>query len=81
VRWCDRGAQTASRWLQANNRTAMIISPISSAPVLADEVAYPNVARLATSEQPFQLGTVRLPCAPRRVPFAVWWCAVFRELV
>ena len=59
---CSNDVQAASEWLLRENRTTTTISPISSAPQLADEIRYPNVARFATSEEVFQKGTPPFKC-------------------
>ena len=57
---CSDDVAAASTWLQANNKSATIISPESSAPQLDDETAFPNVARYVTNGHTFQSGMVEL---------------------
>ena len=57
---CSSDVKAASEWMSANNKSFAIISPASTAPQLADEILYPNIARLAASEKVITKGAQQL---------------------
>lgn len=57
---CSNDVVTASEWMAQNGKSATIISHYSTAPQLADEVRFPNVARFIANERVHIAGVVDL---------------------
>jgi len=57
---CSNDVQATSNWMGANNKSATIISAASTAPQLADEELYPDLARFAASEHVLTDGVIRV---------------------
>jgi len=57
---CSSDVLSTVKWLEDNNKSAMVFSPSSTAPDLANDTKYPNLARMAATEVTIALGVRQL---------------------